>query len=98
MSGSHKNREEILRAVAAPPLGGDFKWDGHDEDERPLSTEEMRSAIERGRAGRPPSSGNEEQVAIRFDRDILAAFRAAGAGWQTRMNQALREWLAEHQG
>ncbi len=98
MTGSHKNREEILRAVAAPPLGGDFKWDGNDEDERPLSAEELRSVVEKGRAGRPPGSGVKEQVAIYFEHDILAAFRAAGPGWQTRMNEALREWLAEHSG
>jgi uncharacterized protein (DUF4415 family) len=48
------------------------------------------------RAGRPAGSGNKEQVAIRFDKDILAAFRATGRGWQTRMNDALKEWLKEH--
>jgi hypothetical protein len=26
----------------------------------------------------------------------LAAFKATGKGWQTRMNEALREWLKEH--
>jgi len=24
---------------------------------------------------------------------VLAAFRAGGPGWQTRMNAALRDWL-----
>jgi uncharacterized protein (DUF4415 family) len=95
MSGSQKSREEILRGTAASPPGGDFEWDGRDEDERPLSNEEMRVAIGKRRLGRPPGSGQKEQVAIRFDRDVLAAFRAAGPGWQTRMNQALREWLAK---
>ena len=38
----------------------------------------------------------KEQVAIRFDPDVLAAFRAEGPGWQTRMNTALKEWLSEH--
>jgi uncharacterized protein (DUF4415 family) len=33
---------------------------------------------------------------IRFDLDVLAAFKATGKGWQTRMNEALREWLKEH--
>ena len=36
------------------------------------------------------------QVAIRFDRDVLSVFRAAGPGWQTRMNEALRDWLRTH--
>jgi uncharacterized protein (DUF4415 family) len=38
----------------------------------------------------------KEQVAIRFDREVLAGFQASGPGWQTRMNTALKEWLQEH--
>jgi hypothetical protein len=38
----------------------------------------------------------KEQVAIRLDPEVLAAFRAEGPGWQTRMNTALKEWLVEH--
>jgi uncharacterized protein (DUF4415 family) len=38
----------------------------------------------------------KEQVAVRYDADILAYFRATGKGWQTRMNDALKEWLKEH--
>lgn len=45
------------------------------------------------RRGRPPGSGNKISTTVRFDADILAAFRAEGPGWQTRMNEALREWL-----
>lgn len=56
----------------------------------------MRKEMVKRRAGRPVGSGSKEQVAIRFDQDVLAAFRAQGPGWQTRMNAALREWLAQH--
>ena len=35
----------------------------------------------------------KQAVAIRIDPDVLAAFRADGPGWQTRMNAVLREWL-----
>jgi uncharacterized protein (DUF4415 family) len=38
----------------------------------------------------------KEQVAIRIDPEVLAAFRADGPGWQTRMNTALKEWLVLH--
>jgi uncharacterized protein (DUF4415 family) len=41
--------------------------------------------------GRPVGS-NKEATTIRFDRDVLDRFRAGGPGWQTRMNDALREW------
>lgn len=51
-------------------------------------------AIRRTRG--PNKSPTKEQVAIRFDPDVLLAFRASGPGWQTRMNTALKEWLAAH--
>jgi uncharacterized protein (DUF4415 family) len=46
--------------------------------------------------GRPVSEVTKEQVAIRFDPEVLSAFRAAGPGWQTRMNEALKDWLRTH--
>ncbi|MBI3903849.1 MAG: BrnA antitoxin family protein [Nitrosomonadales bacterium] len=33
---------------------------------------------------------------IRFDPDVLAAMKATGRGWQTRVNDLLREWLKTH--
>ena len=36
------------------------------------------------------------QTTMRLDTDILAAFKANGRGWQTRMNDALRDWLKHH--
>ncbi|MCL7928676.1 BrnA antitoxin family protein [Halomonas llamarensis] len=53
--------------------------------------------IKRGR-GRPPISENERKVPvkIRYDQDVIETFRKTGKGWQTRMNQALRQYLKEH--
>ena len=51
--------------------------------------------IKRGR-GRPPLEKPKEAVKIRYDQDVLEAFKASGKGWQTRMNLALRRFLAEH--
>ncbi|MBC5766529.1 BrnA antitoxin family protein [Ramlibacter albus] len=57
----------------------------------------VEATIEGVRRARGPNRRpTKEQVAIRIDRDVLGAFRAAGPGWQTRMNSALKEWLAEH--
>ncbi len=75
------------------------KLDGiepEDDEDSPDATLLMREAIAKRRAGRPAGSGNKEQVAIRFDKDVLSSFRASGPGWQTRMNDALREWLNTH--
>ena len=46
--------------------------------------------------GRPVGSGTKTSTTIRFDTDVLAAFRATGEGWQTRMNDVLRDWLRSH--
>ncbi|MYM36860.1 hypothetical protein GTP44_24515 [Duganella sp. FT50W] len=45
------------------------------------------------RRGRPAGSGTKISTTIRFDADVLAAFKATGDGWQTRINDALKEWL-----
>ncbi len=42
---------------------------------------------ERGKQGTP----TKELVTLRLDRDTLAAFKALGRGWQTRMNLALKD-------
>ncbi|WP_051360433.1 BrnA antitoxin family protein [Candidatus Symbiobacter mobilis] len=67
-----------------------------EDEDSPDATAALREVVTRRRAGRPAGSGSKEQVAIRFDREVLAAFRAAGPGWQTRMNEALKDWLKTH--
>jgi uncharacterized protein (DUF4415 family) len=48
------------------------------------------------RRGRPVGSVQavtKEPVKIRLDADVLAALRATGDGWQTRINDTLRASL-----
>ncbi|MCR4158827.1 BrnA antitoxin family protein [Kerstersia gyiorum] len=55
---------------------------------------EFQQAVRRLRG--PQKAPTKVQTAIRYDADIAEAFKAGGPGWQTRMNNALREWLQEH--
>lgn len=48
------------------------------------------------RRGRPPGSGKKTPVTIRLDKEVVEQFRETGIGWQTRMNNALRDWLKKH--
>lgn len=41
------------------------------------------------RGGRPRGS-SKAQVTLRLDQDVIARFKDAGPGWQSRMNAALR--------
>lgn len=98
MTGSKTltSRERALRAMKATPPGGYYVWDGVDEDDRPLTVEEMQAGIAHAKKRGRPIGSNKESTTIRFDADVLAAFRAAGPGWQSRINAALREWLRHH--
>ena len=46
--------------------------------------------------GRPPAASVKVRTTIRLSPEVIASFRAAGAGWQTRVDAALKEWLATH--
>ncbi len=67
-----------------------------DPDALPYTDEEWAKVKPTRGPGRPLGSGTKEQVTLRLDTDILAAFKRDGDGWQTRMNYALGEWLREH--
>ncbi len=56
---------------------------------KPLSAFPALEAALKGKGGRPRGC-SKEQVALRVDKDVLERFRSGGAGWQTRMNAALR--------
>jgi uncharacterized protein (DUF4415 family) len=89
--------EDLVRALKAAEREAPYVWDGVDEDDQPATPAELGQALLLAKKrGRPAGSGVKEQVAIRLDRDILEAFRAQGQGWQTRINQALRDYLSEH--
>jgi uncharacterized protein (DUF4415 family) len=45
------------------------------------------------RRGRPKAAATKESVKLRLDADLLAALRATGDGWQTRINDTLRASL-----
>ena len=53
----------------------------------------LMAEIAKRKAGRPKAAVTKQTIAIRLDPDVLEAFKATGPGWQTRMNQALREWI-----
>jgi uncharacterized protein (DUF4415 family) len=51
--------------------------------------------LQRGR-GRPRKEDRKVNQTIRIDADVLAAYRQQGKGWQTRINEVLREHMPPH--
>ena len=52
---------------------------------------ELLARMKPSKRGRPPQGETPKQsIALRLDRDVLAAFKAQGPGWQTRMQATLK--------
>ena len=37
-------------------------------------------------------------VTVRYSQDVLEYFRSRGPGWQSRIDEALKEWVSQHRG
>lgn len=46
--------------------------------------------------GRPRQETTKAVINIRLSPDVVQAFRATGRGWQTRVDEALKDWLKSH--
>jgi uncharacterized protein (DUF4415 family) len=59
----------------------------------------VRQALAKKRQGQRGAQQHPTKLAVtvRYSPEVIAYFKATGAGWQTRMNDALREWVDEHQ-
>jgi uncharacterized protein (DUF4415 family) len=54
---------------------------------------ELAASIRRTRGKQ--KAPTKELISLRVDRDVVAAYRATGAGWQGKMNAALKAALRE---
>jgi uncharacterized protein (DUF4415 family) len=75
-------------AVGSPPLtksqlaaAKPFK------DMFPELAEKMRKNL----GGRPPLARPKRAVSIRLDQDVIDKFKASGPGWQSRINEVLKQ-------
>lgn len=58
------------------------------------ATEVVPKVVERWRRTRGRQKApTKEAVSIRLDQDVLAHYRASGRGWQSRINETLRQYI-----
>ena len=67
-----------------------------DPDAAPYSDEQWEAVKPTVRRGRPLADVTKERITIRLSSDVVRAFRESGDGWQTRINDALADWLKSH--
>jgi uncharacterized protein (DUF4415 family) len=53
---------------------------------------DLHAAVQAEIRKRGPAK-TKEAISIRLDIDLVEKLRASGPGWQSRVNDALREWL-----
>jgi uncharacterized protein (DUF4415 family) len=46
--------------------------------------------------GRPKAETTKIPTAIRISSDVVEYFKSSGAGWQSRIDAALRYWISGH--
>jgi|SoiMethySBSTD1v2_1073268.scaffolds.fasta_scaffold118225_4 uncharacterized protein (DUF4415 family) len=84
-----------MRKNASRPDAENPEWTPEEvQKARPLMEvlpKETAQAVRRYRGQRgPQKSPTKELISLRVDRDVVAAYRATGPGWQTRAGEALR--------
>ena len=75
----------------------DSEWSA-DDINRAIHFNELSESLQkklRGQRG-PNKNPPKRPVSIRLSADVLDAFRATGDGWQTRIDNALRQFISEH--
>ncbi len=64
--------------------------------DNPPWTEDMLGAptLKRGRG--PQAAPTKVLTSVRLDADILEFFKSQGAGYQSKMNDVLKDWVKTH--
>lgn len=79
--------QEITKAANADP------------DAKPLTEEQMGQMVPlKALRGRPRLAKKKQLVSIRYSPEVLDFFRSSGAGWQSRMDAVLREYVESRSG
>ena len=74
---------------------------GFDADTAPdLSAEPWPEKFDKAavRRGRPRVAQPKVSTTIRLSQDVIDHFKSGGRGWQTRINDALCEWIERIEG
>ena len=66
-----------------------------DPDAQPLTSEQLKAMVPlRTFRGRPKSANPKQLVSVRYSPEVLAFFKATGAGWQSRMDGVLLQYVS----
>ena len=66
----------------------------NDADALPLTPKQLKNMVPlRTLRGRPKSDNRKLLISVRYSPEVVAYFKSTGEGWQSRMDEALREYV-----
>jgi uncharacterized protein (DUF4415 family) len=88
----HLTEDQIQRMIASDPDAPEAT-DVQLAQAKPFTEAfpALAEAMRKNAGGRPKAENPKVAVSLRLDQDVVARFKASGPGWQTRMNNALRD-------
>lgn len=96
MKTQHKTDwERVQREAAAnAPIAYDTETELYDPNDA-ATTVAFWAEAKVTRRGRPPAAAKRPTLNMRVDADVLEHLRSLGKGWQTKVNQLLREAVGQ---
>lgn len=92
-----RNAEEIAAAIARAPERVEDSECTYDPSD-PAAVEKFWQGGTVRRPGQrgPGKKAKKILLSVRYSPAVVEYFKSTGEGWQTRMDEALLEWMAAH--
>jgi uncharacterized protein (DUF4415 family) len=89
--------EEIAAAIDQAPERVEDPETPYDPND-PASVEAFwrRGTVRRPGQRGPGKKAKKILLSVRYSSEVVEYFKATGEGWQTRMDDALKEWVESH--
>lgn len=89
--------EEVEAAIArAPERVRDPECAYDPKDPAAVETFWKAGAVRRPGQRGPGKKSKKVLLSVRYSPEVVEYFKSSGEGWQTRMDEALKEWVASH--
>lgn len=90
--------EEVEAAIARAPERIDDPESPYDPND-PAAVEAFwkNATVRRPGQRGPGKKPKKVLLSVRYSAEVVEYFKSTGEGWQTRMDEALKEWLSSRQ-
>lgn len=89
--------DEIAAAIAKAPERAQASEGSYDPNDPGAVEEYWKKATVRRPGQRGPGKRAKKiLLSVRYSPEVVEYFKSTGEGWQTRMDEALQDWVAAH--